>query len=295
MQPFHSGDIMTYAKTIHIRLSRCEGFTLTELIVAMGMVGVIITTLFLALSTTQDTVNRTTRNSDIVDTACRTFDLLEGDLAAAIPPRTDHSEVEEPGYVFIIRNHGIGGDEDDFDELWLSTTNTLSVESILSVKNVRYFVDWDDDVKRYVLKRQLFSATDDENPMHADTSSIPLADDDNSTVLCGAVEKFEVQYLSVLRHPQPQMMDCIPDKFMPEFDEETGTAGEINFRDSAIWFSGQTSHSDLESSPRAIRVFLVLRDYSGGDPYYFERVFRVANTLIPGSKWLSEEEEDEEE
>ncbi len=275
------------------RASKCSGFTLIELVIAVGMMGVISTTLFLTLSTTQTTVTSTTQNSLMVDNAWQTFELLESDIAASIPPSNDHYDLVEPGYVFLIINHGKAGESDNFDELWFSTTYTRGSKDRVSVKNVRYFVDWDLNTHRHILKRQ------ELHEMYADPDNadglMPAVTDTNSYTLCGAVEKFEVQYLGVKRNPETSKW--MPDRFRPtpEEDEVQLDNKILNFRDLEIWNSRVTLHPDDESSPRAIRVILVLRDYGGGPAYYFERVFWTVHTRFPDEKWQLEEEEEEEE
>ena len=276
------------------RASKCGGFTLTELMIAVGMMGVITTTLFLTLTTTQKTVTSTTQNSMMVDSAWQALGLLESDITASIPPippRNDHENLVEPGYAFLIVNHGKAGESDSYDELWFSTTYTRGTEGRVSTKNVRYFVDWDPNTFRHVLKRQ------ELYDMYADPDNtdglMPEVTDANSYTLCGAVEKFEIQYLTVMRNPETARW--MPDCFKPTPEEDEVQIGNkiLNFRDPEIWNSQITLHPNDESSPRAIRVILVLRDYGGGPAFYFDRVFWTVHTRYPDEKWEPEEEEEE--
>jgi prepilin-type N-terminal cleavage/methylation domain-containing protein len=294
---------MERRKKTHCGAHSREGFTLTELIVAIALMSVIVSTLFFSLSTTQQTVSITTRNAELVDSVAQMFELLHYDLSAAIPPRTDHADVTEPGYIFIIRNHSKAGLEGNFDELWFSTTYTRGGGMFAKTKNVRYFVYYDNNIKRHVLVRQelLDMQADTANPPPIETEEeqdggnqqppnppVPATGRSSYEVLCGAVERFEVQYLSVKKNINRP--ECIPDVFLRGADDHPLNAEDFNFRNSAIWRSAETLHPDYtESSPRAINVIIVIRDYNGGDPYYFEHIFWLPNTQKPNMKWQPEE------
>ena len=302
--------------TAHRKYGDKAGFTLTELVVVIGMMSVIISTLFLSLSISQQTVSETTRNAEVVGDAVLILSLLKDDLGSCVPPTTDYTKevkegddtphIDDPGYAFIIRNHS--AQEDPFDRLLFSTRLSPGSGGLAIDKNVCYFVYFDDTLKRNVLVRQVLY------DMEADFDEIPPIKEEDIPegeegeggegeeeeepkkvalyeVLSTSVERFEVQYLDAMKYEDFNF--CIPDKFVPEFGQDPVEAVEYNFRDSDIW--GDSLHPTRESIPRAIRVILVLSTNRGRHKYYFSRVFRIPKTSPPNSGWSPPEEVETEE
>jgi type II secretory pathway pseudopilin PulG len=240
-------------------------FTLVEIVVGLGLLTVLITMLFTVLGTAQQTVGESKRAANIHENARLAFQFLRDEVLKAKPPyiRGDMN----PGQMFIIKNNANGNGD---DELWFTTGSGTDDLGNPIRKNVRYYVDADPNFGLKVLKRQEFPYLD------ANPSAFPAPNDQNSSTICEYVVHFDVQYLSFKETNKKPY----PDKFLPDLDDDTPMT--YNFRNPwltspVIWKgSGLPNTKDnVQSSPPAIRITLVVRERLGWQTYFFQRVFLV--------------------
>ncbi len=220
-----------------------SGFTLIELMVVIALMITIMSILFLTLSSSQAVIEDTTIKYDATEAGMAILDAIANDIAGSIPPiGNEYLEKDfEEGYVFLIRDHD---EADRFDELWLSTTARRGGMSDASLRNVRYFVYFDKNIRKRVLARQEFSdmhanpnpetlpwkVRDEEDEKYLDDDDEEEEEEDPDEedpdeeepdeeyegakvyeLFDGVIERFEIQYLDMrfddVRHV------CVPDKF----------------------------------------------------------------------------------
>lgn len=240
-------------------------FTLVELLIALGLLSLLVTLLFTALSTSQQTVTEARRAADIHESARVALQFLRDELLRSKPPRSDRGPYD-PGQMFIIKNNA---DSQGDDELWFTTGAGSDTQGRPLRRNVRYFVEMDPNVHLKVLKRMEF------DDLMANPSTAPVATEYNSPVVCQYIEHFDVQYLSFKENGNKGF----PDKYLPDLDDDI--AAEFNFRrPDAIWENSGLPEN--QTSPPAVRITLVVREKLGRQTYFFQRVFLVPmNTFDP--------------
>ncbi len=296
-----------------IRTTAKSGFTLLELMVVIALMMTIMSILFLTLSASQAVIEDTTVKYDAVEAGMTILDAIGKDIAGSVPPISIESLEDdiENGYIFIIRNHG---ESDRFDELWLSTTAQRGGMSSATLRNVRYFVYFDKNIRKRVLVRQEFSdmhadpdpvnlpwkVEDEEDAKYMDDDEDDEEDDEEEEeeeeeekeeyegdkiyeMFDGIIERFEIQYLDMRFDEQGYA--CVPRRFTPSIATHPTETENIDFRHTYdIW--GESHYDRLNcSSPRAIRIVIYLKDYDGYKSVCFDRVFWIAHTKMPSDKW----------
>lgn len=244
------------------------GFTLAELIVAIGLMTLLVSILFAILISAQDIVTDTRRAAGIHENARTAMDFMRDEILNSKPPRNDRP-LSDPGQMFVIRNNANGGGD---DELWITTGAGVDSKGRPVRKNVRYFVGEDPDLGLKVLRRQEYV------DLYADYEAPVTPSDDDTANICEYVEHFDVQYLNFTRNSQYKA--TIPSEFLPALEDQQPR--DINFRQASVWAgSGLLSNS---TSPPAIRITMVVRDRRGKQSYFIQKICRVPFTTFDPAK-----------
>jgi len=259
---------MRFLRNNSMAIRTQAAFTLVEIVVAVGLLSLLISLLFMILSTSQATVDDSSRAADIHANASAALELFRDELLRSKPPRSDVDKYAR-GQMFVIKNNANGvGD----DELWYTTGAGYDVMGRPIRKNVRYYVEMDPNVHLKVLKRQEFV------DLTANPAQAPISTEENSATICQYVDHFDVQYLSFnLRDNKG-----FPDKFLPDIGDDTPK--ELNFRVFAQIWNGSGLPAN-QTSPPAVRITLVVRERLTRQNYFFQQVFLVPmNTYDPNTE-----------